>query len=98
MSQLKLPWGETLHIESDIEQFSLDVMNLTAEFYVDMPDATLVVVRSDDFKLEDDTFVVRSCRVMFCDAWEEEKDPDKVEEIWQNFMMNTDPAHTQEGN
>lgn len=85
MSQLKLPWGETLHIESDIEQFSLDVMSLVAEYYVD---DSLVVVRSNDFKLDDDdVFVVKGCTVNFSPAFPDEFDTEEFEEKWENFML-----------
>jgi hypothetical protein len=91
LSKLRLPWGEEISIERDVEQFSLDVMNLTAMYYIDCPDPTLVVVSSSDFKLEDeDTFVVKSCKVTLTDAFEEEEDDDRIEQIWADFILLDD--------
>jgi len=100
VSKLKLPWGEELQIESDVEQFSLDVSNLVAEYYIDRPDPTLVVVRSEDFILEgEDTFVVRSCKVTLSDAWieDEEFDDERIEEVWKNFVLFDENAPPKEG-
>lgn len=91
MSQLKLPWGETLHIETDIEQFSLDVMNLVAEYYVDgADDSELVVVRSTDFQLEGDTFIVKGCTVNFSPAFPDEFEDGTFEQKWEDFMLKGD--------
>jgi hypothetical protein len=86
-----LPWGEERHVETDVEQFSLDTMSMTAMYYIDCPDPTLVVVKSEDFQLvEDDTFVVRSCKVTLTDAWDEEEDEDRIEQIWKDFILLDD--------
>lgn len=92
MSQLRLPWGEERHIETDIEQFHLDTMSMTAMYYIDCPDPTLVVVRSDDFRLTEDneTFIVKSCKVTLTDAWAEEEDEDRIEQIWADFILLDD--------
>lgn len=91
MTKIRLPWGEERHVETDVEQFSLDTMSMTAMYYIDCPDPTLVVVKSEDFQLvEDDTFVVRSCKVTLTDAWDEEEDEDRIEQIWKDFILLDD--------
>jgi hypothetical protein len=90
VSKLKLPWGEELHIETDVEQFTLDVMHLVAEYYVE---AELLVVRSIDFTLDDDMFVVRSCTVNFSPAFPDEFDDGTFEKKWEDFML-IDPEGT----
>lgn len=92
MSKLKLPWNEELCIETDVEQFHLDTMSMTAMFYIDCPDSTLVIVRSDDFKLAEDneTFIIKSCKVTLTDAWAEEEDDERLEQIWADFILLDD--------
>jgi len=91
VTKIRLPWGEERHVETDVEQFSLDTMSMTAMYYIDCPDPTLVVVKSEDFQLvEDDTFVVRSCKVTLTDAWDEEEDEDRIEQIWKDFILLDD--------
>jgi hypothetical protein len=94
--KLKLPWNEVLDIE-DLEHFSLDVMSMTAEYYVELPTCTLLVVRSSDFILEDDndTIVVRSCSVRFIEEWPEDDDPD-IEQKWQDFILVEEKEITDE--
>jgi hypothetical protein len=87
LPKLILPWGEQLNVE-DMERFSLDVMSFTGEYYVDLPTCQLLVVTSDDFKLDPDsqTITVKSCKVRFIEVWPEE-DVDDLEQKWQDFMF-----------
>lgn len=92
MTRIRLPWGEERNVETDIEQFHLEVMNMTAMYYIDCPDPTLVVVSSSDFRLDvdGDTFVVKSCKVTLSDAWDEEEDEDRIEQVWKDFILLDD--------
>jgi len=97
--KLRLPWGEELSIEQDIEQFHLDIMRMTAEYYTDINgDSTLIVVTSEDFQLaeDDDTIVVKSAKVRFIEVWPEEEDTEEVEQVWRDFMLDDDSPPKEE--
>ena len=94
MSKLRLPWGEELVIEEDIEHLSMDVMGLTAEYYVDSPlmNCQKIIVRSQDFlTVEGDTIIVRACSVSFIEIWSDEEEDPEFEKKWQDFMLDHSP-------
>jgi hypothetical protein len=89
LPKLMLPWGEEIHVEN-MEQFTLDIMMLTAEYRITQPDTRLVVVTSSDFILEDDdeTFNVRTCTIRVIVEWEEDKELDAKWEDFTSIDMN----------
>jgi hypothetical protein len=74
-------------------------MDLVAEYYVDMPVPTLIVVRSTDFQVDDDTIVVKGCSVTFSTAFPITADDEEdFEQKWEDFMLVNrndpdNPAH-----
>ena len=94
MSKLRLPWGEELTIEEDIERLSMDTFGLTAEYYVDSPllSSQKIIVRSRDFlTVEGDTIIVRACSVSFIELWIDDDDDPEFDQKWHDFMLDSPP-------